>query len=242
MLGLGFKSQYYDRALDLAEQVPYEILTSFVGAFAVENYVHKIDPLTAKTDAFQASVELIDCVRGQNEKFVYFVGRFEAVLSVAISKSGGLKLPSFFTTLLLLKNAKVEHSSRISIFSAVKKNVAIREDASGGFRLFGLQIPRNNLINETPLTSNKAISDSIERTLRLLSFEDVASIIRACDSPKERPYDNQFRASAQLQKMSPARFEKFMKTQECFSCGQLGHWAKIPTFKGRKGSASKDSE
>lgn len=94
------------------------------------------------------------------------------------------------------------------------QNIANREDASGGGGLFALQIPCSNLINENPLTTNKAISDSIGRTLRLLSFEDVASIIRACDEPKERQYENQFGASAQMQKMSPAKFEDFMKTQE----------------------------
>lgn len=61
-----------------------------------------------------------------------------------------------------------------------------------------------------------AISYSIERTLKLLSFEfkilRCGLMYKACDAFKERQYDNQFRASAQIQKMILVKFEEFMKT------------------------------
>lgn len=89
------------------------------------------------SDAFQSSMDLVDCVRGQNELFVNFVSRFEAEVYISTSKSGGMKLPSHFTTLLLLKSSRVEHSYRISIFSAMTKSMARRDISTGGRGLFG---------------------------------------------------------------------------------------------------------
>lgn len=65
--GLILKSQCYDRALDLAELVPYDALFSSEGAFAVADSLHKIDLLTALTDALLSNMDLVYRVWWKNE-------------------------------------------------------------------------------------------------------------------------------------------------------------------------------
>ncbi len=78
--GLVLQDQLFGRDVELVAAIPSNILCSDDGAFAVANAIHKLDALSATTDAFQALLSVLSCQRNERESFSSFEFRFEAAM------------------------------------------------------------------------------------------------------------------------------------------------------------------
>lgn len=85
--------------------------------------------MSVVSEAFDGFNSLLNTKRGQNETLKNFETRFSAQVSKFNSFSKTTKLPQCITALMLLSNAKIEHSQRVSALAA---------SAPNGTKFFGL--------------------------------------------------------------------------------------------------------
>lgn len=149
-------SQLYGRAIDLAKRLSSEEIESEEGARNVANAVHKKDVLSVETDNFHRFLDVLRTKLGENESYKNFETRFDAQVYRLNATCSGAELSPALASFLLLAISRIT-TQLVSILSAAAPTV--REQANAG-------------------TNNADI-------LSQISYNDIASILRACDEPKK---------------------------------------------------------
>ena len=116
--GIALQSQLYGRALDLSKKIPSTTIQSIEGASQIVKAVYKRDPLAVIRDVDQTFQQVMSTKRGLNESFKNFESRFEAQVSKYNSLSTESQLPNALVTFMLLSNANVDSSQRVSVLAA----------------------------------------------------------------------------------------------------------------------------
>ena len=249
--GIILKSNLFGRAKDLVDVIPDSDILSSDGPYVIANVVHKFDPLASITEAYGNVMNLFNCVRGDTELFSNFVPRFEAAMAVS-SKS---KMSPAICGFLLLNNARIDHAHKVSILSSLATKTRSNSNVSSISNLHVDSSPAPlpfvltpAIESQTPFSSRRAVTESIEAALDTISFEDVASIIRSCDATAKsqnitdgssssyvRASSSRFGSTSKPKtKMDPQVFAEYMKSQICNACGESGHWASSPDCKKQK--------
>ena len=115
--GIILKSQLFGRAVHLIEKVPDEEITAETGAMAVAKCIYKCDPLSVVMDTFNKFNGLLQTIRGNNESFVNYESRFEA--AVCRYQGSTSSLPESLVGFIMIANARLEDTQRVSVLSAV---------------------------------------------------------------------------------------------------------------------------
>ncbi len=197
--GLILQGQLFDRASDLVKAIPPHILMSDDGVFAFANAIHKFDALSATTDAFQSFLTALLCVRGTTETFTNFESRFEATLCKVRNAYGTVVvMPDVFWDLMLLSNARVDPSHKVSILARIAgkktpQSTAMHSTGETSATDITQAAPNVQATGNTShvsstsaassfhRSSTELVANAIDDALSAITYEDVAIIISACD-------------------------------------------------------------
>ena len=117
--GLMLKSQLFGRAADLASKVSNEELRSADGAMKIARAVHKVDALSQVTKMAEQFANLLTTQRQSNESLQSFEVRFDAQICKFNDAAGSAVLPKALLALLLMSNASIDNSQRVSLLACV---------------------------------------------------------------------------------------------------------------------------
>lgn len=172
----------------------------------------KVDPITVVSTVYGELINLMSTKRNSNESFRDFELRFDAQLSRFNSLATHASLTDSISALMLLANATVDSSQRVSILAAASLSA--------------------NLVNP---------NDSADSMLKLVKYESVASVLRQCDISRTnvvttrtiatssanasmRESDTRKSAGRSYNKMTGEQVIKAKNTSPCMRCGKYGHW------------------
>ena len=116
--GIVLQSNLYGRAKDLCEGIDPTKIASVDGVNLILSAIYKRDPLSVVSLVFQELQALLLVRRENNEQFNDFEMRFGAQLSKFNSLGSSVSLSGSIAGLVLLANADVDSSQRISILAA----------------------------------------------------------------------------------------------------------------------------
>ena len=169
--GVVLKSQLYGRARDLARSVTQGELVSEDGSKAIVNAVFKRDGLSVVSDVYTLFNELVMTRRHENESFQNYESRFAARLSKLNSYALSTRLCEALSAFLLLSNAHVDNSQKISILAACNGNSKVKQEEASASA-------------STSTSTGKTNDDFIKGVF----YEDIAGLLRQCKSkPTSRP-------------------------------------------------------
>lgn len=205
--GIVLKSQLYGQAADQCCEISKEQLRSADGVNLIVNAVYRRDFMSVISEAFDDFSTLLNTRRGQTESLKSFETRFSAAVSKFNSFSSTTKLPQCITALLLLNNAGIEHSQRVSALSAAAPNGA----------------------SFTAQSTN-------DEFLSVVTYNQVSGIVKQCEKANRSPPDplsasnggggrRQSGRNIQ-QRRNHGRKPAIgaLKRMPCHSCGKFGHW------------------
>ena len=210
--GVFLQSQLYDRAQDIAQKFELDQIEKDDGALRAASVIYKRDVLSVVTDTFRQLISLLQTKQADNDSFKNSETRFDAQVCKLNATCSGAKLPSALLSFMMLANSRIESSQRVSILSASCPTEEISSDAD---------------MNEI---------------LKRLTYEKVASIVRACDEPSRLTASrtpnasNVFNASMtsglasssqsrprRNQKLTPLQLADLKSKSICRRCKQKGH-------------------
>ena len=84
--------------------------------------VYKRDALSVMNEVYHEFIDVLNTKRGANKSFISFESRFEAEVSKFNSHSSLARLPDALVAFMLLVNANVDSSQRISVLAASSLN------------------------------------------------------------------------------------------------------------------------
>ena len=151
--GVILQSQLYDRAQDTAQKLVLDQIEKDYDALRVASVIYKADVLSVVTDTFRQFISLLQTKLDDNESFKNFETRFDAQVCKLNATLCGAKYPSALLSFMMLANFRIDSSERVSILSATCPTEEISFDAD------------------------------MTEILNKLTYEKVASIMRACDEP-----------------------------------------------------------
>ena len=138
-------------------------LSSDKGVSLIVNTIYQRDPISVVSEVFKDFTELVITRRGQNEAFKNFESRYAAQLSKFNANGSSVCFPEALAALMLLSNAGVDDSQRISIISSVATSSSDKiEDGSN---------------NDAYITG--------------IRYSSVASILRQCDRLRSKSQSDQ---------------------------------------------------
>ena len=111
-------SQCYGRAKDLCRTIADDDLITENGVKLIINAVYRKDPLAIVREVYHDFMELLSTKRGDKEGYPNFESRFQAQLAKFNSHFDDLVLSDALMAFLLLGNANIEQSQKISILAA----------------------------------------------------------------------------------------------------------------------------
>lgn len=211
--GFVLQSQLYGRAVDLVKKLSADEIEAEDGALKVASAMFKQDVLSIVTDTFHRFLEVLRTKQGDSESYKNYEMRFAAQVCRLNATCEGSELPSALVAFLLLANSRIDAAQRVSILSAA-----------------------------APIGSMKDATDRDGKDiLSMLSYADIASIVRDCDEPKKPLQSNGRSVSAmsssvaQTQSQHPKKpkLKKRLSSEEladlksksvCRVCG-TGHWS-----------------
>ena len=223
--GVVLQSQLFDRAADLAEKLTETEIMSEDGALIIAKTIHKVDPLSAVTDAFQKFQQVLNTKRGQTETFRNFEQRFDSVTCKYNAANPNSPLPSSLTAFLLLANSGCDENKRVSILAAI-----------------------------APRTDTKSKDDpDFTASTSTIKYEDVASILRSCDSAASRSSSQPGSSSTTIQisavettnrkpRLTASQIFELKKNSKCHNCNNTGHWKGDPECPKEQASTNTPSD
>lgn len=151
---------------------------------------------------------MLNTRRSQNESLKTFETRFSAAVTKFNSLSNITRLPQCITALMLLSNASIEHSQRVSALAAAAPNGTVFTDQS-----------------------------SNDDYLKAVTYRQLASVVKQCEKASTPVYSPALAASAAGITTRPKRSQNngfrrpstfALKRHPCHSCGKFGHWKDRP--------------
>lgn len=205
--GIMLQSQLFGRARDLVKKIDDEVIHSPDGAYAIVKAIHKRDALSAVSSVYQDFLRLLGTKRATNESFKNYEARFEAQLSRFHAHSNSCFLPDALTAFMLLANANVDTSQRISVLAA-----------------------------SSPRDTSKDAEFTTESYLNKVHYEAIASVLRQCDRTKGDVDDNSVSANnattpvsfprgRKKRNLTPEQLADLKSKSICRECHKKGHWA-----------------
>lgn len=190
--------QFFVQAADQCSELTREQIKSSNGVQRLFNSVYRRDFMSLISEAFDGFRTLLNTHRGQNETLKVFEAGFSAATSKCNSFSTTTKFPQCIAALMLLNNANIEHSKRVSALSA----------ASPAGTIF----------------SDQAMNDEF---LKVVTYNQVSSIVKQCErangstllANREGIVKPGGGANG-TRKPSIAAFKKF----PCHNRQKFGHW------------------
>ena len=152
-------SHLYGSAKGLCEEIPFSVIASDYGVDKICKSLYRKDALAVVSYAYSDFQNLLSTKRGNNESF----RNFESLSGAAIAKMKShisKAFPESLTAFMLLSNSNVDANQRISILSSATSNNA--ESAS--------------------TLTNEHLMDSV-------TYDQIASVLRQCDSHKTSSTD-----------------------------------------------------
>lgn len=116
--GLVLKFQLYGQASDLCAELTNAQLKSDDGVSLIVDNLYRHDFMSVISEAYDGFNNLLNARRAQTESLKNFETRFSAAVTKFNSLSKTTKLPQCITALMLLSNAAIDHSQRISALAA----------------------------------------------------------------------------------------------------------------------------
>ena len=217
--GIILKSQLFGRAVHLIEKVPDDEITAVDGAMAVAKCIYKCDPLSVVMDTFAKFNGLLQTIRGSNESFVNYESRFEA--AVCRNQGATSSLPESLVGFIMITNARLEDTQRVSVLSAVAPKSDVEETSHENVSV---------LLNKIKYEDSASIIRSFDKVQSHASTSHPAnSFTLAANSSHYRPPPH-YRAprtpNGKLRyRRSPEQLASLKKVSTCKSCKQKGHWA-----------------
>ena len=172
MQALVLKSQLYGQAVDLCAELSKEELKSDKGVSLIVNAVYQRDALSVISETFEGFNALLTTRRGHTETLKNFELRFSAAVTKFNSLSKTTKLPQCITALMLLSNANIDQSQRVSVLAAAAlKNDSLNEDSSNDaflsavtYKQLASVVKQYERAGNPPGVSNEALAASSART------------------------------------------------------------------------------
>ncbi len=205
------KSQLFGRAKDLCAGITSDQLNGIEGVNRIVNAIYKRDALSVVSEAYKSFNQLWNTKRTDTESMKSFEQRFAACVSKFNAISETTRLPECLTALMLLSNAVVEDSQRVSVLAAASPN--------------------------EPQLGQQATNDQF---LSAVTYQSVASVIKQCDNNHSSGGQNLSVNSATTVRNGRNNYrgkynnrsnysngnftsKKTMK-YPCKKCGMYGHW------------------
>jgi len=154
--GIMLQSNLYGRAQDLVKGITDDVICGADGATAIVKAIHSRDPLAVVSEVFKDFNELLAVIRGENETFKDYEGRFAAKAAKFNAHSTASELPEALVAFLLLANSKIDSGQRISV-----------------------------LASAAPAEGTNDATTTTDAYLKAIKYSSVASVIRQCEVPKE---------------------------------------------------------
>lgn len=197
--GIILKSQLYGQAADQCSELTKEQLKSENGVQLIINAVYRRDFMSVISEAYDGFSILINTRRNDNESLKEFETRFSAAVSKFNSFSTTTKLPQCITALLLLINASIEHSQRVSALSAAA--------------------PAGTVFND------QASNDDF---LKVVTYNQVSSIVKQCEKSNTSIISANAGGPGGSRLYNPRGRRQpsiaVLKQHPCHKCGKYGHW------------------
>ena len=211
--GIVLKSQFYGRAIDLVKKLSPDEIEADNGALNVASAIFKQYVLSIVTDTFHRFLDVLRTRQGEGETYNNFETRFDAQICKLNATCEVSELPSALVDFLLLANSKIGASQRVSILSAA-----------------------------APIGSMKDVSDRDgKEVLYMISYGDIASVVRACDEPKKSLQSDvreiqsmgSFNSRAgssdskggKKKRLTPDELSDLKSNSTCRVCNEKGHWS-----------------
>lgn len=154
--GICLKSQLFGRAIDLCSGITAEQLSGENGVDLIVNAIYKRDGLSVISEAYKIFNDLLTTKRDDSESMKGFELRYAAGVAKFNAISESTKLPECLTSLMLIANAEITDSERVSVLAAAASSSDFEDSAN---------------------TSN-------EEFLMSISYASVASVIKQCEGRK----------------------------------------------------------
>lgn len=213
--GIMLQSQLYGRTQDLSKGIPDSEIQYDTGFAAIIKAVYKRDALSVVSEVYQNFIALLNTKRGHNESFKNFKSQFDAHVSRFNASSESAKWPNALTAFMLLVNASVDSSQRVSVLAAAS--------------------PADSSVNFTATT---------DQFLDAFSYSSVASVLRQCEHVKDsnnhassstftaltatnaQNGNNQThtRTGRGRRTLSPEQLADFKSRSTCHQCHRRGLW------------------
>ena len=170
---------------------------------------YKRDSLTVVSNISQQFLKLLNTKRGSTETIKNFEARFNAQVSKFKASADETKLPEAPVSFMLIANADIHNSQRVSVLAA------------------------------TGPTITTSSSSSNAECLHSVSYEKVASVLRQCDDGSNKEQKRTLAASYahynsnsgskrnnrhQKQTLNPEQLQDLKSKSKCHLCNKFGHW------------------
>lgn len=198
------RSQLYGQGDDLIAELTNEQLKWENGVKFIVDAVYQRDFLFFISEAFDGFNAIMNTRRASNESLRNFKLRFSAAVTKFKSLFNVTKLPRCITALMLLSNARVEHSQRISALAAAAPNGPVFTDQSSIYDYLSAMTYKQS--PSVVKQCEKAMSTNDQ--LRLLG--NAAGTANFGEHGRRTGYK---RPSNSVLKRHP-----------CHTCGKFGHW------------------
>lgn len=106
------------RARDLCTALTDDVVSSEEGSDRIVQLLPSRDALTVVSEVFHDFNDLLSCKRSNSESYLNFEGRFAPPLAKLNRNGKATQLPESLTAIMLLTNAAVENSQRVSVLAA----------------------------------------------------------------------------------------------------------------------------
>ena len=208
MQGIVLKSQLFGQAADLCAEITKEQLKSANGVKLIVNAVYQRDALSVISEAYEGFNSLLTTRRSNTESLKSFELRFSAAVTKFNSLSTTTKLPQCITALMLLSNANVDQTSRVSVLAA-----------------------------SAPSTDDFNDNSTNDDFLAAVTYKQLASVVKQCERASVNPAaynetltassagamprsrNGGYRGSAMRQPSNAA-----LARLPCHVCKKFGHW------------------
>lgn len=198
------QSNLYGRAKEICCKIPDGTIRSADGKAAIVNALYKRDALSTVSNVYQDFNAVLTTRRGERETFKNFESRFEAKVAKFKSHGSSCNLPEALLAFMLLGNACVDNTQRISVLAAAVPTAAGEEAAS-------------------PMTT--------AQYLEKISYDSVAAVLRQCEStgnnnknPLSASSSFAGKRSNNRRPLSREQLADLKSKSICHKCNKMGHW------------------
>lgn len=128
--GIILQSQLYGRAKDLSDSLDDTQIQSTDGSTAIVNAIYKRDALSVVSGVYQNILSLLTTKRGEHETVWNLESRFNAQVTKFNAMCSSVKLSEAIISFMLLANASIDSTKRVSILSATSKVSSTNDDSN----------------------------------------------------------------------------------------------------------------